>query len=133
MKTILIYLVLLIDPGQGVLEVEITGIKFHTGSLRVGIYNTSETYLKAPYQFKDQPISASDKQLFIFHKIPFGEFAVSVYHDVNDNKILDSNLLRIPKEPYGFSNNPSSMFGPPSFKSALFNHYSAITKITIKL
>lgn len=49
-----------------------------------------------------------------------GEYAVRVMHDENDNDKLDSNLIGIPKEPWGFSNNAVGSFGPPDWKDAKF-------------
>ena len=53
-------------------------------------------------------------------RLPFGKYAISIFHDVNDNEELDANFIGIPKEPYGFSNNPKSSFGPPGFDAAAF-------------
>ena len=53
-------------------------------------------------------------------RLPFGKYAITIFHDVNDNEELDTNFIGIPKEPYGFSNNPKSSFGPPGFDDAVF-------------
>ena len=61
-----------------------------------------------------------------------GNYAVSVYHDENNNDILETTrLFGIPLEPYGFSNNPSMRFGP-SFKKSVFQ-FNSDKEITIKL
>ncbi|MCZ6644536.1 MAG: DUF2141 domain-containing protein [Gammaproteobacteria bacterium] len=49
-----------------------------------------------------------------------GEYAVRVMHDENDNGKLDSNLIGIPLEPWGFSNNAVGSFGPPGWKDVKF-------------
>jgi uncharacterized protein (DUF2141 family) len=51
-----------------------------------------------------------------------GEYALAVIHDENDNEKMDFNFFGIPKEPYGFSNNPGSRFKKPKYEA---------TKITI--
>lgn len=58
-----------------------------------------------------------------------GTYALSVIHDENENDKLDTNFIGIPKEAFGFSNNPRIYFGPPSFEKASFelNKDSAIT------
>ena len=38
----------------------------------------------------------------------------------NYNNEMDKNLLGVPKEQYGFSNDAKGSFGPPSFKDASF-------------
>ena len=50
-----------------------------------------------------------------------GVYAISLFVDSNDNKIIDKNLLGIPTEQYGFSNNASGFLGSPSYKDASFN------------
>ncbi|MCV6613674.1 MAG: DUF2141 domain-containing protein [Cellvibrionaceae bacterium] len=52
-----------------------------------------------------------------FHNLPSGDYAVRIFHDENDNRELDRNIIGIPTEPYGFSNNAGA-FGPASFEDA---------------
>jgi len=49
-----------------------------------------------------------------------GIYAISLFIDSNDNKKLDKNLIGIPTEQYGFSNNAMGFLGKPSFKNASF-------------
>jgi uncharacterized protein (DUF2141 family) len=53
-----------------------------------------------------------------FTGLPPGTYAVTVVHDENDNRKLDRNLLCMPREGYGFSNDASVGLGPPSFTKA---------------
>lgn len=102
------------------LEVNIANLKNQQGTLNVALYNSEDSYLKKP--FKAQSVKLYKNQVkVIFENIPAGEYAVSLYHDENENKKMDSNFMGIPKEGYGFSNNPSSMFGPASYEKAKFD------------
>jgi uncharacterized protein (DUF2141 family) len=49
-----------------------------------------------------------------------GVYAVAVLHDENENDKMDFNFLGMPLEGYGFSNDASATFGPPSFQAASF-------------
>jgi uncharacterized protein (DUF2141 family) len=49
---------------------------------------------------------------------PPGTYAVQVFHDENDNRQIDRNLLGLPTEGMGFSNDAPFRFGPPTFKDA---------------
>jgi len=51
--------------------------------------------------------------------LPHGDYAIAVIHDENANKKLDT-FAGIPREGFGFSNNPAILFGPPSFSAARF-------------
>ena len=52
--------------------------------------------------------------------LPNGEYAIALYHDVNADGICNLNLISIPKEPYGFSNNVKPVFSAPTFESTKF-------------
>jgi uncharacterized protein (DUF2141 family) len=41
-----------------------------------------------------------------------------VFHDENDNGVLDKGAFGIPTEGYGFSNNAKGFFGAPSWRAA---------------
>jgi uncharacterized protein (DUF2141 family) len=50
-----------------------------------------------------------------------GKYAFKYFHDENNNnKKMDTNVIGIPKEGYGFSNNAKGRFGPPDFKDTIF-------------
>lgn len=49
-----------------------------------------------------------------------GKYSFKYFHDENNNKKLDTNWLGIPREGFGFSNNPGIGFGPPSAEKILF-------------
>lgn len=54
-----------------------------------------------------------------FAGLPRGRYALAVIHDENGNSRLDT-FAGIPREGFGFSRNPSAMFGPPRFAAARF-------------
>ena len=51
--------------------------------------------------------------------LPYGNYALAVIHDENDNARLDT-FAGIPREGFGFSRNPAIGFGPPHFAAARF-------------
>jgi len=68
-----------------------------------------------------------------FLDIPPGKYALAVIHDENMNGKLDTNLMGIPKEGYGFSNDARSLLGPPSFSAAGFQYNGQNLELTISL
>ncbi len=65
--------------------------------------------------------------------LPPGRYAVSAFHDANSNKKLDKNLLGMPTEKYGFSNNVRGTFGPPALEDQLVTLQGPMDiKITLK-
>lgn len=65
--------------------------------------------------------------------LPEGAYAVSLYHDENGNGRLDTNEMRIPIEPWGFSNDAIGLFGPASFEDARFTLPAEGARIVVQL
>jgi acyl-CoA reductase-like NAD-dependent aldehyde dehydrogenase/uncharacterized protein (DUF2141 family) len=79
------------------------------------------------------PIPSKTQHLHIDTDLPPGIYAVTVYEDLNSNHKLDHNLIGIPREPVGVSNNPSGRFGPPHFDECSFHLGDTAQTITITL
>jgi uncharacterized protein (DUF2141 family) len=69
----------------------------------------------------------------VFADLPAGNYAVAVFHDENGNGKLDANLLGMPTEGYGFSNDAHGNFGPPGFADAKIALDGSNRTITIHL
>ena len=96
------------------------GMKSDKGNLYVAIYDKEDSFLKKP--IKGTIVKIVDKKATVTLKdIPTGMYAVSAFHDANDNKKMDTNFLGIPKAPTGMSNNGKGFMGPPKYKDAKFN------------
>jgi len=79
-------------------------------------------------------IKVRDKQARCdFEDIPPGTYALAIVHDENMNGKLDTNLLGIPKEGYGFSNDAKALLGAPSFSAASFPYDGQNLELTISL
>ena len=101
------------------LRVKITGMKNSNGRVFVALFNSEKTFLKGG--FRGDIVKIIDKKAtVVFKDIPEGTYAISVFHDANNNQEMDTNFLGIPKERYGFSNNARGFMGPPKFKNAKF-------------
>lgn len=79
------------------------------------------------------PIPSNVQHLQIDTDLPPGIYAVTVYEDLNSNHKLDQNLIGIPREPVGVSNNPPTRFGPPHFDECSFHLGDTAQTITITL
>ncbi|MGA7522866.1 MAG: DUF2141 domain-containing protein [Acidobacteriaceae bacterium] len=66
-------------------------------------------------------------------KVPPGRYGVAVIHDENANQKLDRNFLGIPKEGFGFANNPRVLLSAPSFQAASTQVGCPVTEIQIRL
>lgn len=80
-----------------------------------------ETFPSGESVFKIAAMANADGYLEIdLSGLPDGEYAATAFQDRNGNNELDANLVGMPTEPYGFSNNARGMFGPPSFADSAF-------------
>jgi uncharacterized protein (DUF2141 family) len=50
-----------------------------------------------------------------------GVYALALYHDENGNQKFDRTGIGLPAEGFGFSNNPATLAGLPSFRSVRLN------------
>jgi uncharacterized protein (DUF2141 family) len=69
-----------------------------------------------------------------FEDVPAGPFAVSVFHDEDSDRELDSGVFGIPSEDYGFSRDARDTLGPPSFDDARLDLAAGESKqVTIRV
>lgn len=110
----------------------IEGINELKGEIRIAMFDSKEKYTKDPIHAIVLPVD-STTIIWTQEMLPFGEYAIAVYHDKNENGKIDTNFLGIPKEDYGFSNNARGRFGPASWQDSKFivedNFYSTSIKI----
>lgn len=69
---------------------------------------------------------------FTLNSLSTGQYIVRVFQDINDNQQLDYASNGIPKEPFGFSTNPSIMLGQPMPIDVCFS-YPLTEPLLIKL
>jgi uncharacterized protein (DUF2141 family) len=120
------------NPGN--IEIVITGTNFKkAGFLWIGLYDNKESFGKLDKAIQIQYVPVKNQPISIkFNNVKHGTYSVNVFHDENSNKDIDKNFIGIPKEGYGFSNNPK-LFGPPSFEKTKFCFSQSILKMTINM
>ncbi|GIV36875.1 MAG: hypothetical protein KatS3mg032_1254 [Cyclobacteriaceae bacterium] len=101
------------------LEIRVGPLEPASGTLRVALFNSADRFMKEPFRVQELKVEGPTLNI-VFYNLPEGQYAFSLYHDVNNNGKLDTGLLGIPSEPWGFSNNARGRFGPPHFNAASF-------------
>jgi len=114
------------------LVIHITGFENSNGVAKVAIVNSKTNY-NAETPFKGFNFTIINNEVIKTINLPFGEYAVKVYHDENGNNELDTRIFGIPIERYGFSNNARGTFGPPEYEDVLFKLDSLKKEITITI
>ena len=117
---------------EGTLYITVENVKKSKGKIMLAVYAEEENFLsEIIYRGVHQEVTQSGEVKVEIADLPYGTYAISLYHDVNGNEELDTNFIKIPKEPYGFSNNARGMFGPPKYKKKAFVKLAAGQKISI--
>ena len=121
-------------PNTGNLTVIVNGLKNNNGDVKMGLFNSKESYNGEKKKFKGIIIKIENKKVkWEVKNIPFGEYAIKTFHDEDEDDVVDTNFIGIPTESYGFSNNAKGLFGPPSFNKAKFHFNNQDMQIEIKL
>jgi uncharacterized protein (DUF2141 family) len=116
------------------LIVIITKFKNNRGHVNVTVFNSDNGFPKSGKGLQTLYLPINDNSVTAeFTDLSVGDYAVSVYHDENDNKRMDTNFFGIPKEGVGTSNNAKGHFGPPKYRDARFyyNGNNQTIKISI--
>jgi hypothetical protein len=116
------FVLLLNEAKSQDLLIEIDHIKSVKGEVLIAIFNTEEGFpfltSKAIQLLKAIP--SQGKAQCIVKALPVGRYAIALFHDSNADGKLNTNLIGIPKEGYGVSNNAYNTFSAPRYKDALF-------------
>ena len=114
------------------IEVTLKGYT-ETGGLQVALYDSEAGY-KTEKMFGGVQMKAHTKPMrVVFADVPPGTYAIAAFHDKNENEELDANMLGVPTEAYGFSNNARGTFGLPSFEDVSFAVDGAPLKLAVEL
>lgn len=103
------------------LDVRILNIESTQGQLMVAVLASRAAFAgdEAPLMSLILPPKTEGVR-FSTDALPAGEYAIRVMHDRNGNGTLDSNLIGMPTEPWGMSNDAAGNFGPPKWEDARF-------------
>ena len=94
---------------------------------------TDKTFLTPDCPYDGAAPSRKGRVIVTLSNIPPGRYAVTAYHDENANHDLDLNMLGMPKEAYGFSNDPPMLLGPPLFKDSSFEVGDKDVEVKVRL
>lgn len=99
-------------------KLKFTNTGKQAGVIRIAVYNNARHFpdnAAGIIKKADLPVGRAQTTAETSIDLPEGDYAVSVFLDENGNRKLDTNFMGIPKERFGFSNNPAVRFGAPSF------------------
>lgn len=108
-----------VNESLGEITVHIQDIKEKKGTLRIFLFNNESGFLKKPKEaFREVSITYFDQNTsYTFKEIPFGEYVIAIFQDIDEDDKLDKNFIGIPIEPIAMSN--MKKMGIPSYKKSI--------------
>ncbi|MEM1146540.1 MAG: DUF2141 domain-containing protein [Pseudomonadota bacterium] len=101
------------------LTVNVEGIEKAQGTIMLGLYD--EASYKGSAAINGASLNVeSDRVTVTFEGLAPGEYAVQLYHDINDDGEMNTNPFGMPTEPFAFSNDAKGRFGPATWADAKF-------------
>jgi uncharacterized protein (DUF2141 family) len=125
-------LLLTAAQNMGEVEVVIEGLRNGRGDVHLCLTREARHFPNC----RDDPaaikrsVPASTSRINL--NVPPGEYALSVFHDENRNRELDT-MLRIPREGFGFSRNPRIRFGAPRFRDVRIGIPTGFTRLSVRM
>ena len=101
--------------------VKVSGANSMQGQVRCALFDKGTAFPMDPTGAKQVWLAADSGALVCkFSGVTPGTYAVSVAHDINGNKKVDTNFLGIPTEGWAVSNNVVPTLRAPRFDEAQF-------------
>lgn len=89
------------------LNITVTDVRTARGQILIAVMRSEAQWRNESKPLAAQRVAAKEGTVAAhFVDLPAGVYAVQVMHDENDNNKLDTSLVGIPVEGFGFSNNP---------------------------
>lgn len=126
------------NSPKATLEIDIYNLESNDGNVRVHLYSSDlkESFPNHPENaFKLKVVKINNRTAkAIFEDIPFGSYAYSIHHDANLNIKMDKNLLGLPSEGWGLSNDVLPVLKLPKFEacSISVNKTYVVSKVKVR-
>lgn len=121
--------------GNATLRIRVTDVRSENGQLILGVFRSDRGFPSSEKDSVNWQIgrAAKDGTIEFSCELPPGRYGASVLHDENENNRMDTNLIGIPNEGYGVTNNPKPRFRAATFKESVFTLPAEGAQVTISL
>jgi uncharacterized protein (DUF2141 family) len=103
------------------ITIVVSGLRDQSSQLLVAVFDSAEGFPKPEYCRMTTTVPTEKDTVKFSLLLPDHQTtAIAVFQDLNGDGRLTKSNFGLPIEPYGFSNNARSSFGPPSFSKAGF-------------
>jgi len=103
--------------------------------LTLELYNDPDHFLSKKGRVKRVRVPAgTGSQNVCMTYDELGTYAVAGYHDIDGNRKLKKNIIKVPREPFALSNNPKiKALRFPKFSESAFELVEGGANITLEL
>ena len=119
------------------LRIHVDGLRNSTGVVGAVIFTSPEGWPentdKSLHHWPTEIPHGKHEATATWENLPPGDYGIAVIHDENRNRKLDRNFIGIPKEGFGFANNPHVGLSAPPFDAAKVHVACPATEIPIHL
>ena len=105
---------------SGNLIVRVENLRNTNGSVCIALFEGSEGFPGDREEAKEGQCKEIERDtvFFIFQDLQSGTYAIAAFHDENGDEELDRNPIGIPREGFGFSQNPDTATRVPDYEEA---------------
>jgi uncharacterized protein (DUF2141 family) len=119
---------------SGKVLIEVTALRNSTGIVQIMVYNKEKDFLEDAGVIKTLTGAIKNNKCVIDSgTLPYGQYSFGLLHDENSNKEMDYNWMKMPKEGFGFSNNPKIGMSAPGFNETKVTLNAPEKKIVIQV
>ena len=113
-----------------IIQLEVSGFNNTSGLLAIAVFDNSNSFESENETYRDSTLAVTHSEMtIVIENVHPGDYAISVFHDEDDNDELNTNIFGIPQEGFGFSNNPSIGFSQPTYNECVFTIEEGVTLI----
>ncbi len=119
-------------PGE--IRVEVTGLRNDKGVVRCGLYASADGFRKPGRELLGVAAEIhAAAATCVFEGVRAGTYAVALFHAEKNETEISYGFFGQPRQGYGFSRNPDTTFGPPSFKAAAFDFPGGTLTLPVRI
>ena len=119
--------------GLATIEARVAKLRDSHGQVICTLFTPSDSFPDRSHKGMTIAVPIANRQAMCrFENVAYGAYAMVVFHDENHDGEFNQNWLGMPKEGFGFSDNPGTL-RKPSFSDAEFIVGQPRVQLTIKL
>jgi uncharacterized protein (DUF2141 family) len=120
-------------PGLGTIDVHIDKLRNNHGQVICTLFTPTDQFPDRSHKGMTMAVPIRNEHATChFKNVRYGNYAIVAFHDENQDGEFNQNWLGLPKEGFGFSDNPGTL-KKPNFSDAKFIVEQPVVDVTIML